>query len=176
MGDLLGPDPILLPADSDVEAELLANENPGVVAAAHPRFGRSFFLGNSIVYLMGLILTASGAISTSGTVVETTSPSTVDLHTSWVGGKNSAFHDPGPTAQANTASSSPCSRRYRPGACASCVPTGRSATRCTGPGMIAPSRTTGPFVSYPSPASAVSSASRPSTLMTASSPMRILAG
>ena len=34
-----------------------------VVAAAHPRFGRSFFLGNSIVYLMGLILTASGAIS-----------------------------------------------------------------------------------------------------------------
>ena len=36
MGDLLGPDPILLPADSDVEAELLANENPGVVAAAHP--------------------------------------------------------------------------------------------------------------------------------------------
>jgi hypothetical protein len=36
MGDLLGPDPILLPADSDVDAELLANDNPGVVAAAHP--------------------------------------------------------------------------------------------------------------------------------------------
>ncbi len=36
MGDLLGPDPILLPADSEVEAQLLANENPGVVAAAHP--------------------------------------------------------------------------------------------------------------------------------------------
>lgn len=36
MGDLLGPDPILLPADSDAEAELLANENPTAVAAAHP--------------------------------------------------------------------------------------------------------------------------------------------
>jgi hypothetical protein len=36
MGDLLGPDPILLPADSDVEAELLANDNPGVVAATPP--------------------------------------------------------------------------------------------------------------------------------------------
>ena len=36
MGDLLGPDPILLPADSDVDAELRANDNPGVVAAAHP--------------------------------------------------------------------------------------------------------------------------------------------
>ena len=36
MGDLLGPDPILLPADSEVDAELLANDNPGVVAAAHP--------------------------------------------------------------------------------------------------------------------------------------------
>src|ERR1700741_203656 len=36
MGDLLGPDPILLPGDSDAEAELLANENPGSVAAAHP--------------------------------------------------------------------------------------------------------------------------------------------
>ena len=34
-----------------------------VVAAAHPRFGRSFFLGNGIVYLMGLILSGSGAIS-----------------------------------------------------------------------------------------------------------------
>lgn len=36
MGDLLGPDPILLPGDSDAEAELLANENPTAVAAAHP--------------------------------------------------------------------------------------------------------------------------------------------
>ncbi|OBI54794.1 DUF3151 domain-containing protein [Mycobacterium sp. E787] len=36
MGDLLGPDPILLPGDSDAEAELLANENPSSVAAAHP--------------------------------------------------------------------------------------------------------------------------------------------
>jgi hypothetical protein len=36
MGDLLGPDPILLPGDSDAEAELLTNENPGIVAAAHP--------------------------------------------------------------------------------------------------------------------------------------------
>jgi hypothetical protein len=36
MGDLLGPDPILLPADSDAEAQLLANENPSTVAAAHP--------------------------------------------------------------------------------------------------------------------------------------------
>jgi hypothetical protein len=36
MGDLLGPDPILLPGDSDAEAELLADENPGIVAAAHP--------------------------------------------------------------------------------------------------------------------------------------------
>jgi Protein of unknown function (DUF3151) len=36
MGDLLGPDPILLPGDSDAEAELLAGENPGTVAAAHP--------------------------------------------------------------------------------------------------------------------------------------------
>ena len=36
MGDLLGPDPILLPGDSDAEAELLANEKPGIVAAAHP--------------------------------------------------------------------------------------------------------------------------------------------
>ena len=34
--DLLGPDPILLPGDTDAEAELLANENPAVVAAAHP--------------------------------------------------------------------------------------------------------------------------------------------
>ena len=36
MGDLLGPDPILLPADADAEAELLDNENPTIVAAAHP--------------------------------------------------------------------------------------------------------------------------------------------
>jgi len=36
MGDLLGPDPILLPGDSDAEAELHANENPSIVAAAHP--------------------------------------------------------------------------------------------------------------------------------------------
>lgn len=36
MGDLLGPDPILLPGDSEAEAELLAGEKPGIVAAAHP--------------------------------------------------------------------------------------------------------------------------------------------
>lgn len=36
MGDLLGPDPILLPGDLDAEAELLAGEKPGIVAAAHP--------------------------------------------------------------------------------------------------------------------------------------------
>ncbi|ATA29778.1 hypothetical protein MLM_3947 [Mycobacterium lepraemurium] len=36
MGDLLGPDPILLPGDADAEAELAAGENPGIVAAAHP--------------------------------------------------------------------------------------------------------------------------------------------
>ena len=36
MGDLLGPDPILLPGDSAAEAELGANENPAIVAAAHP--------------------------------------------------------------------------------------------------------------------------------------------
>src|SRR5690242_13552383 len=36
MGDLLGPDPILLPGDSDAEAALRANENPNSVAAAHP--------------------------------------------------------------------------------------------------------------------------------------------
>jgi hypothetical protein len=34
--DLLGPDPIFLPADTEAEAELLANQNPAVVAAAHP--------------------------------------------------------------------------------------------------------------------------------------------
>lgn len=36
MKDLLGPDPILLPGDPDTEAELLAGEKPGIVAAAHP--------------------------------------------------------------------------------------------------------------------------------------------
>lgn len=36
MGDLLGPDPVLLPGDSDAEAELAANEKPEVVAAAYP--------------------------------------------------------------------------------------------------------------------------------------------
>ena len=36
MGDLLGPDPILLTGDFDAEAELLAGENPAIVAAAHP--------------------------------------------------------------------------------------------------------------------------------------------
>src|ERR1700739_2503884 len=36
MGDLLGPDPILIPGDSDADAELRANEKPGIVAAAHP--------------------------------------------------------------------------------------------------------------------------------------------
>jgi hypothetical protein len=34
--DLLGPEPILLPGDTEAEAALLANENPVVVAAAHP--------------------------------------------------------------------------------------------------------------------------------------------
>ena len=36
MGDLLGPDPILLPSDSEAEVALLAGESPGVVAAACP--------------------------------------------------------------------------------------------------------------------------------------------
>jgi hypothetical protein len=36
MGDLLGPNPILLPGDIDAEAELLAGENAAIVAAAHP--------------------------------------------------------------------------------------------------------------------------------------------
>jgi hypothetical protein len=36
MGDLLGPDPVLLPSDDEAEAELLAGENPALVAAAHP--------------------------------------------------------------------------------------------------------------------------------------------
>src|ERR1700754_261596 len=36
MGDLLGPDPVLLPSDTAAEAELAAAENPSIVAAAHP--------------------------------------------------------------------------------------------------------------------------------------------
>lgn len=36
MGDLLGPEPVLLPGDPATEAELAAAENPAVVAAAHP--------------------------------------------------------------------------------------------------------------------------------------------
>jgi hypothetical protein len=36
MGDLLGPEPVLLPADDAAEAELLAGEDPAIVAAAHP--------------------------------------------------------------------------------------------------------------------------------------------
>ena len=36
MGDLLGPDPVLLPGDPAAETELAANENPAIVAAAHP--------------------------------------------------------------------------------------------------------------------------------------------
>lgn len=35
-GDLLRPDPILLPGDPDAEAGLRANQNPTTVAAAHP--------------------------------------------------------------------------------------------------------------------------------------------
>ena len=35
-GDLLGPDPILLPGDSDAEAQLRGGENAAIVAAAHP--------------------------------------------------------------------------------------------------------------------------------------------
>lgn len=35
-GDLLSPDPILLPGDPDAEAGLRANQNPETVAAAHP--------------------------------------------------------------------------------------------------------------------------------------------
>ena len=34
--DLLGPDPILLPGDPEAEAALLADDDPAVVAAAHP--------------------------------------------------------------------------------------------------------------------------------------------
>jgi len=36
MGDLLGPDPVLLPADQEAEADLAAGEQPALVAAAHP--------------------------------------------------------------------------------------------------------------------------------------------
>ena len=36
VGDLLGPEPVLLPGDDEAEAELLAGENPAIVAAAHP--------------------------------------------------------------------------------------------------------------------------------------------
>lgn len=36
MGDLLGPDPVLLPADEEAEAELAAGQQPALVAAAHP--------------------------------------------------------------------------------------------------------------------------------------------
>ena len=37
MGDLLGPEPVLLPGDSAAEAELAASENPAIVAAAKDR-------------------------------------------------------------------------------------------------------------------------------------------
>lgn len=36
IGDLLGPEPVLLPGDPEAEAELAAGENPAIVAAAHP--------------------------------------------------------------------------------------------------------------------------------------------
>jgi Protein of unknown function (DUF3151) len=36
MHDLLGPDPILLPGDTEAEAALQADQSPAVVAAAHP--------------------------------------------------------------------------------------------------------------------------------------------
>lgn len=36
MGDLLGPDPVLLPGDPAAEEELANGENPSMVAAAHP--------------------------------------------------------------------------------------------------------------------------------------------
>jgi hypothetical protein len=36
MGDLLGPDPVLLPADSEAEAALDGGEKAAIVAAAHP--------------------------------------------------------------------------------------------------------------------------------------------
>ncbi|CAN7201136.1 DUF3151 domain-containing protein [Mycolicibacterium frederiksbergense] len=36
MGDLLGPDPTLLPGDTEAEGELEAGEKAAIVAAAHP--------------------------------------------------------------------------------------------------------------------------------------------
>nr|WP_165588621.1 DUF3151 domain-containing protein [Mycolicibacterium komanii] len=36
MGDLLGPDPVRLPGDSEAEAELASGEKSAIVAAAHP--------------------------------------------------------------------------------------------------------------------------------------------
>ncbi len=36
MGDLLGPDPVRLPGDTEAEAELAAGESAVIVAAAHP--------------------------------------------------------------------------------------------------------------------------------------------
>ena len=36
MGDLLGPEPPLLPGDIEAEEALAADENPSIVAAAHP--------------------------------------------------------------------------------------------------------------------------------------------
>jgi hypothetical protein len=36
MGDLLGPDPVLLPGDREAEEALAAGENPTTVAASHP--------------------------------------------------------------------------------------------------------------------------------------------
>lgn len=36
MGDLLGPDPVLLPGDTEAQEELAAGEEPAIVAAAHP--------------------------------------------------------------------------------------------------------------------------------------------
>jgi hypothetical protein len=36
MHDLLGPDPILLPRDTEAEAALQADQSPAVAAAAHP--------------------------------------------------------------------------------------------------------------------------------------------
>lgn len=36
MGDLLGPEPVLLPADSEAEAALDRGEKAAIVAAAHP--------------------------------------------------------------------------------------------------------------------------------------------
>ncbi|MCV7432240.1 DUF3151 domain-containing protein [Mycolicibacterium bacteremicum] len=36
MGDLLGPDPVLLPGDTEAEGDLAAGEDPAIVAGAHP--------------------------------------------------------------------------------------------------------------------------------------------